>query len=277
MQVIALTATRAANDKRNMETQSKAAQILRSKFEEIRQRNRRWSQRAFAKKIGISSGALSEIMLGKRTLSPQIKKKLALKLQLSPREQIEFFEDELPPHLKQKRIEYVQLSTDQFHLISDWWHYAILNLTKTKGFRPLPSWISERLGIPIKIAHEAWERLFRLGHLEREAIAEGKSKIVRKYPQLESSDNLFDLSVQKSHLEDLALIERSLLEIPVESRDNTSMTLVMNKSELAHAKELIRIFQDRFSEQIEQQVGEEVYRLSISLFPLTEMTKPNSK
>jgi uncharacterized protein (TIGR02147 family) len=252
-----------------MEKQSgKAAQILLKKFEEGKQRNARWSQRAFAKRLGLSSGALSEIMKGKRVLSLQAKKKLAGRLQLSPQEQVEFFDEEMPDHLRVKRLEYVRLSSDQFHLISDWWHYGILNLLNTKGFKPLPAFISQRLGLPLKTVTEAWERLMRLGHLEKSG-----AKIVRKYPRIETSDGLFDLSIRRAHLEDLKMIEKSLLENPIEIRDHTSLTLTVNKKDLTRAKELIRIFQDQFSEEIEKTPGEEVYRLSISLFPLTVLSE----
>ena len=252
-----------------MELQTgKAAQILLKKFEEGKQRNTRWSQRAFAKKLGLSSGALSEIMKGKRVLSLQIKKKLASKLQLSPLEQIDFFDEEMPAHLRIKRIEYVQLSSDQFHLISDWYHFAILSLINTKDFKPLPSFIAQRLGLPIKIVLEAWERLFRLGHL-----AKSGKKVIRNFPRIETTDDMFDLSIQKAHLEDQKLIEKSLLENPVTLRDQRSMTITMNKKDLARAKELIMIFQDQFSAEIETSPAEEVYRLSIALFPLTVVSE----
>lgn len=249
-----------------MASNDKAALILIRKFEEGRSKNDRFSQRAFAQRLGISSGALSEIIKGKRTLTTVQKKKLAPRLQLSPNEQIDFFEDELPDHLKQRRQEYHRLTTDQFHLISDWWHFAILNLTKTKGFKPLPSWISERLGLSMKVTQEAWDRLFRLGHLKKTG-----SKVLREYPRIESSDDLLNLSVQKAHLEDLQLMEQSLRQVPIHLRDHTSMTIVMNKKDMARAKELIRLFQDNFSDTIEAKSGDEVYRLSMSLFPLSKV------
>jgi uncharacterized protein (TIGR02147 family) len=244
----------------------KASQILIKKYEEGRAKNARWSQRAFAKRLGLSSGALSEILQGKRNLTPQVKKKIASKLDLSPFEQVEFFEEELPNQLNQKRLQYHQLNNDQFHLIADWWHYAILNLIKTKGFKPLPSWISTRLGISMKITQEAWDRLFRMGHLKKVG-----QKVQREFPRLESPDDIVNLSVRRSHLEDLKLIENSLIEVPLELRDHTSMTIVMNKKDMVKAKEMIRLFQDKLSEEIEVNPGEEVYRLSISLFPLTKM------
>lgn len=248
--------------------QDKAVILLLKKYEEGLQKNAKWSKRAFAARLGLSSGALSEIFQGKRVLSSQLKKKIAAKLQLSPLEESEFFVEELPGHLNSHRLEYYKLSNDHFHLISDWWHFAILNLIKTREFKASIPWISKRLGLPEKITQEAWDRLFRLGHLAKD----GK-KVVRSFPRIETSDNLFDLSIQKSHLQDLELMEHSLREVPVELRDHTSMTLAMNKKSMGKAKELIRLFQDRFSDEIESNPGEEVYKISVSLYPLTQLSE----
>ena len=202
----------------------KATGILLRKFREGQLRNTSYSQRAFAQKLGVSSGALSEIMKGKRSMSPRLKKKISAVLQLSPNEQIDFFDEDLPGNLKPVRHEYFRLSVDQFHLISDWWHFAILNLVKTKGFKSDHKWIAERLGLSTKIISEAWDRLFRIGHLKRV-----QGKVVREYPRLETSDDFFDFSIRKAHIEDTKLIERSLLDVAIDNRDHTSMTIVMNK------------------------------------------------
>lgn len=250
----------------------KATALLIQKFEESKRKNPRWSQRAFATRLGLSSGALSEILQGKRVLSTQLKKKIVDKLHLSPMEQSDFFEEELPLHLRAARLEYHRLSTDQFHLISDWWNFAILNLINTKDFKPSIRWISKRLNISESAAQESWERLFRLGYL----IKNGK-KIARGKPRLMTSDDFLNLSIQKSHLEDRKLIEKSLIEVPVDLRDHTSMTFVMNKKDIKKAKELIRSFQDQFSEQIESPMGDEVYKISMSLFPLTQINQNEDK
>lgn len=246
----------------------KALVLLLKKFEESKRKNARWSQRAFALKIGLSSGALSEILKGKRPLSAQLKKKISHRLQFSPLEEVEFFEDQIPQHLKMHKLEYFKLTTDQFHLISDWWHYAILNLMNTKGFSSSATWISQRLGLNSKIIQEAWDRLIRLNLIKKE----GK-KFIRTYSRLETSDELLNLSVQKSHIKDLELIEKSITQVSPEFRDHTSMTVVINKKSISKAKELIRLFQDRFSEETEVKEGDEVYKLSISFFPLTQISK----
>ncbi len=248
-----------------METE-KAVVLLIKKFEEGKSRNARLSLRGFAQRLGLSSGALSEIFQGKRLLSTQLKKKIAGQLNLSPLEEADFFEDELPDHLRQSRLDYYKVTDDQFHMIADWWHYAILNLVNTKDFEPQVSWIAARLGLSEKITQEAWDRLFNLGHLKKS----GK-KVVRTFNRLETSDHLLNLSVQKSHLQDLELIEKSIREVPLDLRDHTSMTVVLNKKDIKKAKELIRLFQDRFSDEIETIPGEDVYKLSVALYPLTQI------
>lgn len=246
----------------------KAVVLLLKKYEEARQRNPKWSLRAFAARLGLSSGALSEILNGKRLLSSQLKKKISDQLQLSPAEEADFFEEELPAHLKTHRLEYMRLTNDHFHMIADWWHYAILNLIHTKDFKASVPWMAQRLGLSSAIVQEAWDRLFRMGQLKKE----GK-KVVRVFPRLETSDNIINLSVQKSHIQDLELKGHSLLNVAPDRRDHTSMTLTMNMKSMAKAKELIRIFQDRFSEEVESSPGDEVYKLSIAFFPLTKNLK----
>ena len=245
----------------------RATGLLMRKFQEAQLKNPRFSQRAFAQKLGVSSGALSEILKGKRALSSSQKKRMADTLQLSPQEQLDFFDDDLPENLRPVRREYFQLSMDQFHLISESWHWAILNLLRTKGFRFDQDWIASRIGQPTKVVSEALDRLFRLGHLKRSG-----AKVQRAHPRIETTDDFFDLSIRKAHMEDTKLVEKALLETPLDLRDNTSLTIVVNKKDLKRAKEMIRIFRDKFCEEIEvpeNQTGEEVYRLSVAFFPLT--------
>src|SRR5690348_4546236 len=75
--------------------QTDALVLLRQKLEEAKIRNSSWSQRAFAKKLGLSSGALSEIMTGKRPLSMKARKKIIDRLQLSPDERRRLLADEI--------------------------------------------------------------------------------------------------------------------------------------------------------------------------------------
>lgn len=246
----------------------RAHEILLAKLEEAKVRNPRLSLRAFAQRLGVSSGALSEILAGKRAFTAPLKKKIADKLMLSPQETVDFFREDLPERMHAGKDERLTLSQDQFHLISDWWYFALLSLLKTRDFRNSTKWMAKRLGLAATTIGEAWERLCRLGYVERKG-----GQVVTRQPFMKTTDGMLDLSIRKSHLEDLKLIEHVLHEVPLELRDNTSVTFVLDKKDLPKAKEMIRIFQQQFLKQVAKEPGDEVYKLSVSLFPLTQDPK----
>lgn len=239
--------------------------ILLRKLEEAKSRNPSFSLRAFSDRLGLSSGALSEIMKGKRPLSATVKRRIADKLLLSPRETLEFFQADLPDHMKVSADTRATLDQDNFQLISEWWYFGLLNLVKIRGFKNQSQWMARRLGLSLNVVIEAWDRLFRLGYLEKMG-----SKILRKHPNLKTTDNLLSLSIQKSHINDLALIEKSILNDPINLRDNTSCTFVVEMTDLPHLKEMVRIFQRQVLERFGKETGDEVYKMSLAIYPLTK-------
>jgi transcriptional regulator with XRE-family HTH domain len=243
-----------------------AVDILRQKIEDAKLRNPQLSLRAFAMRIGLSSGGLSEILAGKRTLTPGLKRKIADKLVLSPKETHDFFNRDLPRKLRAKTDERLTLSQDQFHVISDWWYFAMLCLIRTTGFRNRAQWIARRLGLAVATVEEAWERLFRLGYLAKKG-----ERVELVTPKLRTTDNLRDLSIRKSHLQDLKLIEKAVLDTPMHLRDNTSSTFIINQSDIPKAKEMIRLFQHQFLTEMGREEGDEVYKISIAVYPLTQV------
>ncbi len=261
-----LTPPRAVCEIGHMETRQADARILlKNKLEEAKLRNPNWSLRAFAMKLGMSSGALSEILAGKRPLSVKTRRRIVERLQLSPLEQRELLAAEIEPYIKSKQDDVLELSSDAFHLISDWWHFAILNLTATAGFKAEPGWIATRLGMSRTTVKEAWLRLFRLGYLSKSPTG----RIQRKHPKTKTSDDVMNLSIRRAHMEDLTLIEKALLDVAVGEREVTSVTIPVKLKDIPRAKVLIRKFLNEFCDLIESDSADDVYRLSIAYYPLT--------
>src|SRR5579885_2259362 len=110
-----------------------------------RLRNRAYSLRAFARKLEISPAALSEILNGKRNVSKRLAERLVNNLVLPPNESKAIL-DLFPEPGEGRRALPVgdrlgvngqgDLSNDQFHVISEWYHFAILSLAETTDFRP---------------------------------------------------------------------------------------------------------------------------------------------
>ncbi len=245
-----------------------ALALLVRKLEEAKIRNPHWSLRAFGQRLGISSGALSEILRGKRPISLQTRRRMVERLQLSPLEQKQILVDGIADNRSGSATDYHELDSDAFHMISDWWHFAILNLVKTVGFKPEVPWLSKRLGLPSPTVKEAWQRLLRLGYLQKSG-----EKFVRRHPKLKTSSDVLDLSIQRAHIEDARLVEKAILDVPLSEREVTSITFALKSDVLPKAKEYIRKFQDEFCESIESEQGHDVYRLSIALIPLTARSK----
>ena len=66
--------------------------------------------------------------------------------------------DEVPVPSHQNNsdeADFAPLDLDAFQVISDWYHYAILELASTKDCKASPSYISDRLGIPSDQASHA--------------------------------------------------------------------------------------------------------------------------
>lgn len=236
--------------------------ILNQKFLELKAKNPRLSHRFFAQKIGISSGALSEILKGKRTISRKLAIKIASRLLLDPIDTATFVGNNLVPG-EAKDIDYLQLQDDQFHLISEWPHFAILNLVKSDQCIHRPTWFAQQLNLPLKVTQEAIDRLLRL-----EMLVYEKKKYVRTKNHLQTSDDVLNLSIQKSNIEDLEMMQNQLGALAVNERDLTSLTMLLDPKKMSEFKRWLRKAQDQFALKYETTNSATAFRLTMALFPL---------
>jgi uncharacterized protein (TIGR02147 family) len=168
------------------------------------------------------------------------------------------------------------MELDQFSVIADWYHSAILELIAVKGFRSDARWIAKRLGITVSEANTAIERLLNLEMLKRKKSgklvnAVGSQTTLTKTPHTSQAQR----RLQKQVLE-MAL--SALEEIPVEKRSQTSVTMAINKKRLPEALEYIRRFRRDLSQFLEQDLDkDEVYHLGISLYPVTRTQSTGEK
>ncbi len=259
-----------------MDAQSTIQNMLRTNLVERQAKNPAFSLRSFAKKIGMSASAVSEILAGKRRVSIKLAGRILDRLAVAPDQRNEIMQKFAAGAKRAgatsyapSNSTYTQLSADHFHTVADWYHFAILSLMETKIFKDEPAWIAERLGIRPTDAAMALERMQRLGMIKID-------KNGQKHPSsssFESPDEVANLALRKAHQQNLELAARSLEEDSVEARDMTSMTMSIDPSRLKEAKRMIRDFQDRMSELLESGEKSEVYKINIQLFPLTRIQK----
>jgi uncharacterized protein (TIGR02147 family) len=259
--------------KEQIELQNK----IRSNLDLIKIKNPQFSLRAYAKKLDLSPSALSEILNGKRKISKKMASRILDRMNLSPAESNKVldlfdkkakgldFEESPTTDTGPANINFLQLSSDQFNMIAEWQHFALLSLMETKGFKSDVPWIAKKLGLSQALITAALDRLIRLGFVFKK-----NRKYVTNKRALLTSDNIPNQAVRKSHYVDLGLAEKALDTRNVEERDFTAITIAANKKNLAKAKKMIRDFQDKLTLCLEEGEKDEVYKFTFYLYPLTK-------
>ncbi|MFL5813469.1 MAG: TIGR02147 family protein [Bdellovibrionia bacterium] len=226
-------------------------------------KNPKYSLRSFAKALGLQPPTLSHILRGKRTITPTMQKKLATALSLGPEELMRFSQPETT-----SRISLQQLTIDAFNVVSEWHHFAILELLRVRGFEPRPKWVARALGITVSEVNVAIERLVRLELLEITkkgdwiATSGGNSTIGNEFSTIALR------KVQKQFLEKSI---QALETVPIEKRDQSGMTFAVNLNDLPQLKQKIKNFRRELCEYAERNPSpDEVYQLSVSFFPLSQ-------
>lgn len=245
--------------------QKELREFLQDSLTQGRLRNPSFSLRALAKKAGLSPAALSEILNGKRKITPERASKVLLKMGVSP-EKSDFILKSLTTS-KKSNSSHQQLSIDQFYLIADWYHFAILSLGETEDFQDSPEWISKRLNIPVATTMKALERLERLGALKHNA----QGKLVVTGMQLTTPDEIIHRGIKQQHAEILELCKNSLDQHSIQQRDFLGVTMTMDPKDIPLAKKMLRDFIAKFCNKLEQGQKKEVYRLNLQFIPLSNL------
>lgn len=246
--------------------QANIQNLLTEELERARLKNPSYSLRSFARRLGMNSGAISGILAGKRRISRKMAVRVCEKLMFSSEEISKLISDSRETS---GPLSYKILPTDQFRLISDWYHFAILSLVKTKNFQTDEEWIASRLMITKSEVRAAVERLVRLGLLKKNQ----SGKWVRTVSHISSTDGVSSTAVRRAHANDLDLARRSLDEDSMERRDFTALTLAMDPRKMLEVRKRIRAFQDELSRFVEMGPTSEVYKLTMQFFPITKTLK----
>ncbi len=253
--------------------------ILQSSFEQRRSANLSYSLRAFSRDIGISPGSLSEILNGNQGLSLAKAEIIAKKLGLSETEKDYFLNLIESKHArgearrkaaalkltKYKTNQHQILDLDAIKIISDWYHFAILELTHLKIFKPNIKWVARALAISEKEAEEAVIRLEKMGLLKIET-----KKWVDTQTFLATTDGVPSSSIRNLHLQMIQKAQLAVMNQNVEERDSTAIIFSMNKNSLPLARKILKEARRKLSSLAGQdQDKDSVYCLSLNLFNLT--------
>jgi uncharacterized protein (TIGR02147 family) len=232
-------------------------------------KNEQYSLRSFARSLNTPVSTLSEILNERRPLSTRLRNKFGTALGLPP-ETIQKYKakDHGNKQVVTQEEEFSQLALDSFYIISDWYHYGVLQLMRTKDFLNDPIWIARRLGIKVLEANLALARLKRVGILEE--TTEGKLIDVTNGSTTHLKNNFTSDELRNFQIKAIEKAIGAMRSVPVTKRDNTSMTMAISKKAIPFAKEEIKKFRRSLTKKLEGYAEpDEVYQLAISLTPLT--------
>lgn len=245
--------------------------------------NSQYSLRSFAKQISIDASLLSKILKNTRPMTPENAKRIVQKSQMSDAEKklfwdsfIEYRESRIQQSVEQvmagvdpRESEERLISNDTFQMIAGPEHYILTELTRTKNFISDVPWISKRLGLSTVQTRECIRRLVRVGLLE-----EKEKRWVRKTGRFTTSDKSITDAALKHHQQKvLEGAQRALDQIAIDIRSQSSMTIAINPKKIPLAKKMIQEFVNQLSNVLEAGPLEEVYQLSVSLFPAEVLTQ----
>ncbi|MGE3608457.1 MAG: TIGR02147 family protein [Bacteriovoracaceae bacterium] len=232
------------------------------------QKNPSYSLRAFSKSLKLDHTTLSRILNNKRKITPKMQAEISEALNLSPEEKKGFalIEQKKPTHPPKQ---FKDLSEDVFQLIASWHHDVLMELPRLKHFRPDIRKIAKALKVtPIEV-NAAIERLIRLELLQIDekgnwSISEDTTNI--------TSHISTSSAARKYQKEILSKAIIAVDEVDISLRDNTGLTFAVNTQDIPKIKEIIKKFRREISGYIQHEVTDcdEVYQLSVALFPLTQ-------
>jgi uncharacterized protein (TIGR02147 family) len=245
-----------------------AAQLLRVELAERKQRNPNYSLRAFAQSLGISPSQLSQLISGKRNFTVDVLGQVSKALALSPEQERQLVARTLVPRtLAREERAKRQLAEDEFKLISDWYHYAILSLGKVKNAKADAFWIADRLGISVAEARGALDRLKRLDLIDDSKTLRQKEK------PLNISSATPSRAIQAYHQNILNMAQARLSDTPIEKRDYSAMTFAADATRIPQARKMIEEFQDQLVDYLQTPHSKEVFIIACQLFSLERNTK----
>ncbi len=244
--------------------------FLREEFLRRMHRSPRYSQRAFARDLGLTQGFLSLVMRGRRRLSLANAKDIALRLDW-PEEKVQRFQkfveishlrsDQVSPEIKESAdFPFQKMALPDFDRVSHWYYFALVELTELKSFRADFRWLAKKLGITALEAEIAIRDLISIGLLE---LSRG---ILKKKTKNYTIPEVSSEAIRRHHRQVLGQAIAALDAQPLAEREFGSLTLAFEAQEIDAAKEMIRQFQARFTKRFGSAKANSVYQLNMSFF-----------
>lgn len=256
--------------------------ILSSELANRKIINSSYSLRAFARDLKIPSSVLCSVLNGKKGLSPSRAKELALALRL-PEEVSDIFVKSAGANhsrskkeresfsaqiekIKSKTKKFNEISMEYFRVISDWYHFAILELTYIESFKPDYKWVAKTLGITNQEVSDAVSRLIKL-----ELLTIENGVWIDRFKFLVTPDDVPCDSLKKYHAQLMQKGVKAVYEQDIHQREYGTHVVAIDHAQIPELKQTIRKFRidfERLASKSESKSS--VYCMSVQFFNLIQ-------
>lgn len=258
-------------------------EILKEELSTRLSSNRQYSLRAFARDLKLSASTVSHVLSGRKGLSATSAKAIAEKLGWTQSEteyfcalvvsegarsetQKKFAKKTVKEHHRAspEQSKALELQIDAVRVISDWYHFPILELFKTNP-KLKPKTIAKRLGLQEIEVELAISRLERIELLDRTSKG-----ILVSNEWVISKENVPSDAVKKVHQQMLDKAKTALLTQSVQERYFRTMCFPFKVKDIAKAQADLTSFFEDFLRKHSSAEGDEIYSLSTQFIRLTE-------
>lgn len=237
-------------------------QMLHAELVRKRQKNIRYSLRAFARDLKVSPASLLN-MLNDRKVSRSTMSKVLTVLKV--------------PEEQQHRVMalnqevYQELSNDTFdenEVAGNYYYFAILSLLEIEAVEKSPKEIARKLGLPVPLIQGALACLRRLNLIDEQMNLVARKKVTvggKKNPM----SNTRQVKFQEIRLME-AFLNKMDRDDNFASSDFSSITVATDSSCIPEVRKRIRRFRRQMDKFLSSQPKKEVYIMTIQLWPLVK-------
>lgn len=241
---------------------------LENEYLKRKQKNQKYSIRAFSNYLGIQSSTLSAVLKKNRHLSLKDAEAAASKLYYNDNESAHEF---LQSFFKEKAAlvdkQFVSDDADFYPVLSDWEYGGILTLMDTKDFCNDHVWIAHRLNLSESRVHSVMSHLEKVGLVSKNEIGEYR----KLHKSFNTSEDVNSSALRKAHTIEMKLASLKQDQVDVNDRDFGSLTVAIEKNKLPQIKKKMREFISQLEKTFESENSDEVYMLTYQMFPLTTL------
>lgn len=226
-----------------------ARNYLREELHLRQSRRPQYSMRAFARDLEISPSFLCEFLAGRQGLSKERAVWITQKINLAPAQREHFWDlieakfARTEQAKKVARVRVLQrtkndksrLSLDRFHLIADWYHFALLEIITLPESNYSHEELSQILHISVENVDSGIKRLLSLGLIE-EAPTGSKNRYLAKDELTSTEEDGANHAVQIAHQQLLRMHAEAVERKSIKERESLSVTFSLSQSDWEDAR-----------------------------------------